>query len=195
MYRYSKNQISSVFWKETELGKDNNMKKSGTTPVVLMVAVGFVLMSIAGCQEQDPSNTRMSKLIALENKQLKKQLEQCDEEIENQKQLLEECQEVKKVLEKQAKENFENIVAPLLQNFAEKTRKLQEENTKLKAQTEELKTETEELKAQTEELKAQIEELKAQIEELEAQIEEPEAQIEELEESPQQEPSEEPETL
>ena len=116
MYRYSKNQISSVFWKETELGKDNNMKKSGTTPVVLMVAVGFVLMSIAGCQEQDPSNTRMSKLIALENKQLKKQLEQCDEEIENQKQLLEECQEVKKVLEKQAKENFENIVAPLLQN-------------------------------------------------------------------------------
>ena len=195
MYRYSKNQISSVFWKETELGKDNNMKKSGTTPVVLMVAVGFVLMSIAGCQEQDPSNTRMSKLIALENKQLKKQLEQCDEEIENQKQLLEECQEVKQVLVKQAKENFENIVAPLLQNFAEKTRKLQEENTKLKAQTEELKTETEELKAQTEELKAQIEELKAQIEELEAQIEEPEAQIEELEESPQQEPSEEPETL
>ena len=181
--------------KETEPGKDNNMKKSGTTAVVLMVAIGFVLMSIAGCQEQDPSNTRMSKLIALENKQLKKQLEQCDEEIENQKQLLEECQEVKKVLEKQAKENFENIVAPLLQNFAEKTRKLQEENTKLKAQTEELKTETEELKAQTEELKAQIEELKAQIEELEAQIEEPEAQIEELEESPQQEPSEEPETL
>ena len=162
------------------------MKKSGTTPVVLMVAIGFVLMSIAGCQEQDPSNTRMSKLIALENKQLKKQLEQCNEEIENQKQLLDECEGVKQLLEKQARENFENTIAPLLQNFAEKTKELREENTAFKAQIEELKAQTEELRTETEELKTQIEELEAQIEELNK----------EPEEFPQPpEPSEEPETL
>ena len=105
------------------------MKKPGPTAVILVVGIVFVVMSIAGCQEQNPSATRMSKLIALENKQLKKQLETCGEEVENQKALLDKCQQEKQVLVKQSQKNFENLLAPLLTELVEKGKKLHGENT------------------------------------------------------------------
>ena len=49
---------------------------------ILTIILG-VTMSIAGCEEQNLSDTRKSRLIAVENVQLKKQLKQYEAGIEN----------------------------------------------------------------------------------------------------------------
>jgi len=62
--------------------------------VAFVVCVAFIIL-IAGCEGENLSDTKSniekSRLIAIENIQLKEQLEQRDKEIERQKELLEKC--------------------------------------------------------------------------------------------------------
>jgi len=92
----------------------------------------------AGCKDQNLSNTKKTRLIAVENNQLRKDLAQRDKEIEGQKELLVKCEQEKKDIEGQVQNTINELSAANFQDF-EKITKLEEENNDLKAQIESLK--------------------------------------------------------
>lgn len=112
--------------------------------IALCFAAALVLVS--GCQEQssaagvsvsaadtpelsiDAADTKKARLIAAENIELKKQLEQCAKEIERQKGLLEECKQ-QALKDKEAGDKFTEFL------FTENVR-LEEENKQLKEKLE-----------------------------------------------------------
>ena len=122
------------------------MKKRGQKAIVLAVGVVFVIMLIAGCEEQSVSSSRMSKLIAAENIELKEEIKQRDAAIEEQKKQLEKCQQENQIIAGQLRTNNEELMGQLFENFGKDNLRLRKENTKLKAQIEKLKKELAELK-------------------------------------------------
>ena len=117
-----------------------------------VLAVSVLVMSIAGCQEQELTGTKKSRLIAAENMQLKKELEQRSQEIERlkelhdrqmkeQEELLEECLQEKDAWKEKSRQNVRNQVKGVVDAIMEQNVKLRQENEKLKAQIEELKKE------------------------------------------------------
>jgi len=115
--------------------------------IAFVLTVGaVVIMLVAGCEEQQrPSTgTKKSRLIAAENIELKKQLQQRAQEIERQKTLLEQCLQEKKNLEGQTQKNIKELIGLALKNFAEESAKLRKENERLKGQIEQLKKKLEE---------------------------------------------------
>ena len=128
----------------------------GPVPKTLVLAVGIVvgIMLIAGCEEEENSsdtksdtkpNTRRSRLIAVENVQLKKQIEKLKKvhakEIKRQEELLDKCEREKKTLEELSSKGVESYMQDVLGPLAEENAKLHEEIKTLKAQIEKLKTE------------------------------------------------------
>jgi len=122
-----------------------------------VLAVGVVAMLIAGCEGQELPSAKKSRLIAAENMQLKKELEQRSQEIERlkelhdkqmkeQEELLEKCLEEKETWKKKSWQNVRNQVKGVFDAIMEQNAKLRQENEKLKAQIEEIKTELEEQK-------------------------------------------------
>jgi len=104
------------------------MKKTVRKIVVLLCVVSFAITLLAGCEEQGLADTRKTRLIAVENLQLKEQLKQCSQTIEQQKQSQKGSQDLRELsYEYFTKENVE----------------LRQENEDLKAQIEELKKELE----------------------------------------------------
>ncbi len=123
------------------------MKKPATK--ILVLAVCVVVMSIAGCGEQEPPSMKKSRLIAVENMQLKRELEQCNREIEKlielhnresrkQEKILTECVQEKKSWKQKAQQNVRNQIKGVFDAVMEQNAKLLEENKKLKAQIEKL---------------------------------------------------------
>ena len=117
-----------------------------------VLAVSVLVMSIAGCQEQELPGTKKSRLIAAENMQLKKELEQRSQEIERLKELhdkqmkeqevlLEKCLQEKETWKEKSRQNVRNQVKGVVDAIMEQNVKLRQENEKLKAQIEELKQE------------------------------------------------------
>jgi septal ring factor EnvC (AmiA/AmiB activator) len=121
------------------------MKRLGQKAVISVVVIVFVIALIAGCSEQELPGVKKSRLIATENRQLKKELDLRSEEIESQRGLLEKCLEEKKTLQEKAQKDTEELVTLVLESFDEENKKLKEENKNLKAQIEELEKQLEEL--------------------------------------------------
>jgi outer membrane murein-binding lipoprotein Lpp len=132
------------------------MKMKGTAQKVFIVAAGvIVFVLIAGCQESatgGPTDAKKSRLIAAENRELKKELEQRGREIEKLKELhskeikrqeglLAKCQEEKKLWQDRADENIKAQVSEVSTVVLEQNSKLREDNENLKSQIEKLKTE------------------------------------------------------
>ena len=130
-------------------------------PKTLVLAVGIIVgfMLIAGCEEEEnlsntkpdtEPNTKRSRLIAIENAQLKEQIEKLKNlhagEMERQKKLLDKCLREKGVLQEMSKKGVEDFMQDILGPLSEENVKLQEEIKTLKAQIEKLKTELEEAK-------------------------------------------------
>jgi multidrug efflux pump subunit AcrB len=124
------------------------MKKPATKILVLAVCVVVVLL-IAGCGEQELPSMKKSRLIAVENMQLKRELEQCNREIEKlielhnresrkQEKILAECVQEKESWKRKAQQNVRNQVKGVFDAVMEQNAKLLEENKKLKAQIEKL---------------------------------------------------------
>ena len=120
------------------------------TQKALVLATGVVIMVGVGCQESEAPSTKRARLIASENMQLKKQLEQRDSQIEKLKnehgkqikQLEEQiakCLEQKQSLQKRLQENVQERVDEVLATVVEENAQLRQEISKLKAQIEELK--------------------------------------------------------
>ena len=123
------------------------MKRPATKIFVLTVCV--VVMLIAGCGNQKPPSVKKSRLIAVENMRLTKELEQRNREIESikelhnkeikkQEKLLAKCVQEKEGWKKKARQNVRNQVKGVLDAVMEQNVKLREENEKLKAQIEKL---------------------------------------------------------
>ncbi len=94
--------------------------------------------SIAGCEEANLPDTKKSRLIAAKDIQLKKQLAQCGEELDEQKQLAEKCLQEKKDFQKRTNEGYEEMLNTLFENFDEETGRLRQENEQLKSKVEDL---------------------------------------------------------
>ena len=122
------------------------MKKRGQKAIVLAVGVVFVIMLIAGCEEQSVSSSRMSKLIAAENIELKEEIKQRDAAIEEQKKQLEKCQQENKIMAIQLKANSEELMGQVFENFGRDNARLRSENQELKTQIQKLQKELAELK-------------------------------------------------
>ncbi len=123
------------------------MKKLASKIFVLAVCV--VVMSIAGCGNQEPPSVKKSRLIAVENMRLTKELEQRNKEIERlnelhnkeskkQEKLLAECVQEKESWKQKARQNIRNQVKGVFDAVMEQNVKLREENEKLKAQIEKI---------------------------------------------------------
>ena len=116
---------------------------------IFVLAVCVVVMSIAGCGEQEPPSVKKSRLIAAENMRLKRELEQRDREIEKlielhnreikkQEELLAKCVQEKDSWKKKARQNVRNQVKGVFDAVMEQNAKLLEENKKLKAEIKKL---------------------------------------------------------
>ena len=128
------------------------MKRPAKRAFVLAVGI-VVIMFVAGCEEQEAPNTQSNikrhKLIAAENRQLKKESEQLNKKIKSQKELLEKCLEEKENLQEKPQEAAEELMTLVFESFDEENKKLKEENKNLKARIEELEKQLEELKKQS----------------------------------------------
>jgi len=122
------------------------MKRPSQKVAVLAVGI-VVIMFVAGCEEEKAlstqSNIRKHKLIADENRQLKKESEQRSKEIKSQKELLDKCLEEKKNLQEKPQEDAEELMTLVFESFNEENKKLKEENKNLKARIEELEKQLE----------------------------------------------------
>ncbi len=114
---------------------------------IFVLAVGVAVISIVGCGQPEPPSEKMSRLIAVENTRLKKELELRNKEIERLKELhnkeskeqdklLAECVKEKESWEQKAQQNLRNQVKGVFDSVMEQNAKLREENEKLKAQIE-----------------------------------------------------------
>ena len=120
------------------------MRRSVQTTQVVMIGIVFVIMFLTGCQEESLSDTKKSRLIADENRQLKQQLSRRDREIAKQKELLELCLEEKRNLESLSAKQIENIMGGAFENISRENAEIVEENEKLRAEIDELKKQLEE---------------------------------------------------
>ncbi len=130
------------------------MKESAPKMLVVAVGIVFGIMLFAGCEEEEKnsSNTtsdgKRSRLIAIENRQLKQQIEDLKKahakETKGQKELLGKCERQKKNLEELSSKGVEDYMQDILGPLAEENTKLHGEIKTLKAQIEKLKTENEE---------------------------------------------------
>ncbi len=121
---YSSKLILSVF-KEIELERKHKMRRRGWKVLFLAVGVLFIA-AFAGCNEDSLSETRKSRLIASENRQLKK-------EVKSRKEQAERCLQEKKASEEDMQSMSEYLIGEI--------KKLREENEGLKGQIERLQTE------------------------------------------------------
>jgi len=113
------------------------MERSGKTSIILAVVIFAVIALVTGCEEQNLSDTRKSRLVAAENMQLKKDLAQRDEEIEKQKGLLAECIEEQEMAAKQVQKSLKELSDTALKDF-EEIISLKQENSELRAQLDQL---------------------------------------------------------
>ncbi len=163
------------------------MKESANKTLVLAVSIIFSIMLISGCEEDakisdtipdtkpdakldTPPNAKLdtqpdikrSRLIAIENAQLKAQIEKMKDshtremesqqnlhtnEKNRQKKLLDNCLRQKVALQEMSTKGVENYMQKILGPLADENTKLQEEIKGLNEQIEKLKTELEEAKS------------------------------------------------
>ena len=116
---------------------------------IFVLSVGIIIISNAGCGQPETHGEKMSRLIAVENMRLKKELELSNSQIErltklhnqeskNQEKLLADCVQEKESWKQKARQNVRNQVKGVFDAVMEQNAKLLEENEKLKAEIEKL---------------------------------------------------------
>ena len=137
---------------------------------MLLLAVGIVVATtlIIGCEAENlsdtKSNTAKSKLVAAENRQLRKEIKdlkkQHKKELKQQEGLLTKCQQEKDALVKLSGEGIRDLMDSALNDITEEVARLREVNENLKSQVEELQRENDNLKRLITQLKKELEELR-----------------------------------
>ncbi|HUW18020.1 MAG TPA: hypothetical protein VMW16_01810 [Sedimentisphaerales bacterium] len=133
----------------------------GPTQKTLVLAIGVIayFMMLAGCQEEqkqtqnqlDTPGEKRSRLIAMENMQLKRQIEQQKSlharQMEDQKKQFEQCLQDKKSLEDLAGKNVQGFMDTIIKDLSDDNQRLQQEVTNLKAQVDSLKAQLQQARA------------------------------------------------
>lgn len=134
-----------------------------TAHKTLIWAVGAVIgiIFIAGCEEEQtppdtPLNTKRSRLIAVQNTELKIEIERIkrnhQKELKKQEQLLEKCLREKKTVESLATKGMQKeLMNDILDSVADENKKLREENGRLKEQVAQLEAQIQRLKKELDE--------------------------------------------
>ena len=123
----------------------------GLMKKLIVLAIGIIAISSGGCNQPETHTERMSRLISVENSQLKKDLElrnnqikrlteQHDKERKRQEKLLAERTKERDSWKLKAQQNLKNQVEGVFDKVLEQNAKLLEENKKLKAEIAKLKT-------------------------------------------------------
>ncbi|MDD5134049.1 MAG: hypothetical protein PHP01_01400 [Phycisphaerae bacterium] len=125
------------FVEQVEILKGNIMKKAG-----ILLAISSILAVLAGCQQSEQKQTsdisRKDRLIANENLGLRDELAQCRKEIENQKNLVEQCRQEKETIQQQAGETAKWLMDELPADLLKEVETLTKENERLSRELEEL---------------------------------------------------------
>lgn len=138
------------------------MRKSTKKALLLAIGAIVAVTLFAGCQEEKQSDAESSitrsKLIAAENRQLRKDITKLKElhkkEIKRQEKLLDKCLQEKKALGTQAsKALLEEMMSHVLTGVTEENAELREENESLKSQIKMLQAQIAQLKKQLKELR------------------------------------------
>ncbi len=117
---------------------------------IFVLAVCIFVILFAGCGQPEPPGEKMSRLVAVENSRLKKELKLRNSQIERstklhnqqskkQEKLLANCVQEKESWKKKAQQNVRNQVKGVFDAVMEQNSKLLEENKKLKAEIEKLR--------------------------------------------------------
>ncbi|MHC4623488.1 MAG: hypothetical protein ACYS4W_06250 [Planctomycetota bacterium] len=126
------------------------MRTQTTKTLLWAIGICLVVCFITGCQEEQAaggakSDAKRTRLIAVENAQLKKQLQELKiihaRQMDRQKKLLEKCQTEKGALEELTDQNINEFMGQASEGALE-------ENTRLRTENEELKSQVEQLRAQ-----------------------------------------------
>jgi predicted RNase H-like nuclease (RuvC/YqgF family) len=112
----------------------------------LVLTSGIFIMLAVGCEEQNTSNPKRDRLVAVEGARLKNDLELRDKKIEEQKELLEECEQEKKALSVYSKVDFKERLDGVIADLSKENTRLQGENKEFKARIEQLEKELRQLK-------------------------------------------------
>jgi hypothetical protein len=144
------------------------MARSVSKMLVLAISIVFGTMLFAGCEEEEKiSDTNLdttpgvkqSRLIAVENAQLKQQIEKLkdlhskemqrqkelnDKEMQKQQKQLDSCLRAQAASAEISKKGVESYMKDIVGPLSDENAKLREENKALKAQIEKLKTELDE---------------------------------------------------
>ena len=116
---------------------------------IAVLAIGIIAISSPGCNQPETHSERLSRLISVENTQLKKELEfsnnqikrlteQHNKEIQRQEKLLAERTKERDSWKLKAQQNIKSQVNSVFDTVLEQNTKLLEENKKLKAELEKL---------------------------------------------------------
>ncbi len=126
------------------------MRKSTKKALLLAIGAIVAVTLFAGCQEENQSDAESSitrsKLIAAENRQLRK-------DVTTLKKLLDKCLEEKKALGTKAGKALEEMMGHVLIGVTEENAELREENQSLKSQIKMLQAQIAQLKKQLKELR------------------------------------------
>jgi cell division protein FtsB len=133
--------------RKSRFERKTKMKSPVSRMLLLAVGVVFGIMLITGCEEEEnlsdtqsdtTPNSKRSRLIAVENVQLKAQIEKLKKlhssEMEKQKKLLDNCLREKGTLEEMSKKGIEDFMQDILGPLSEENTKLREEIKTLRAQ-------------------------------------------------------------
>jgi ABC-type phosphate transport system auxiliary subunit len=107
--------------------------------VSMLVITLIVIVSISffsGCEEQVDS--RKARLAMAENLELKKQIEQCERQVDNKEDALEQCRTQKDRLQEQINDDLSGMITVMAAAMEQEKEQLQKENKQLKDQIEQL---------------------------------------------------------
>ncbi|MHC4482627.1 MAG: hypothetical protein ACYSW4_03670 [Planctomycetota bacterium] len=136
------------------------MKRPARKTLLSAVGVAFIIMLIAGCEEEQkvedtPTTIKMSRIVAVQNAELRKEIkrlkQQHQRELKKQQGLLGKCQESKKELEKLSTKGVKNYMDDVLGPAVDENKKLREENERLKEQVGQLEAQIQRLKKELDE--------------------------------------------
>jgi len=140
-------------------------------PKALLLAVAAVVATtlIIGCEAENlsdtKSNTPKSKIIAAENRRLKKEIQRLNtvhkKEIKRHEKLFKKCEQEKQTLvELSSGSGIKDLMDTAIDDLTREYAKLRAENENLKSQVQELQRENDNLKREISRLKKELEEFR-----------------------------------